>query len=57
MIQSWLMGDWSMLRTIMVGSCVSIQGLVIKTLADGKMVVKVDEKFFVGHPVSKIRAA
>lgn len=46
-----------MLRTIMVGSCVSIQGLVIKTLADGKMVVKVDEKFFVGHPVSKIRAA
>ena len=51
------MGDWSMLRTIMVGSCVSIQGLVIKTLADGKMVVKVDEKFFVGHPVSKIRAA
>lgn len=46
-----------MLRTITVGSCVSIQGLVVKTLADGKVVVKVDEKLFVGYPVSKVRAA
>ncbi|MCF8517846.1 MAG: hypothetical protein K9G81_04525 [Rhodobacteraceae bacterium] len=46
-----------MLRTITVGSCVSIQGLVVRTLADGKMVVKVDEKLFVGYPVSKVRAA
>jgi hypothetical protein len=51
------MGDWPMLRTITVGSCVSIQGLVVRTLADGKMVVKVDEKLFVGYPVSKVRAA
>lgn len=46
-----------MLRTITVGSCVSIQGLVVKTLADGKVVVKVDEKLFVGYPVSKVQAA
>jgi hypothetical protein len=46
-----------MLRTITVGSCVSIQGIVMKTLADGKLVVKVDEKLFVGYPVSKVRAA
>jgi len=41
-----------MLRTVAVGSCVSVQGLFIRTLADGKLVVKVDEKLFVGHPVS-----
>jgi hypothetical protein len=29
----------------------------MKTLADGKLVVKVDEKLFVGYPVSKVRAA
>ncbi|PJF10174.1 hypothetical protein CUR21_09180 [Pseudorhodobacter sp. MZDSW-24AT] len=45
-----------MLRTIAVGSCVSIQGLLVKTLADGKLVVKVDEKLFVGMPVPQSRA-
>jgi hypothetical protein len=52
-----LMGDWSMLRTITVGTCVSIQGIFVKTLADGKMVVRVGEKLFVGYPVSQVRAA
>lgn len=42
-----------MLRTITVGSCVSIQGLLVKTLSDGKMVVKVDEKLFIGYPVGR----
>jgi hypothetical protein len=46
-----------MLRTIAVGSCVSIQGLVVAHLADGKVVVKVDEKTFVGYPVTPVRAA
>ncbi|WP_205518782.1 hypothetical protein [Pseudotabrizicola algicola] len=46
-----------MLRTIAVGSCVSIQGLLVKTLSDGKLVIKVDEKLFVGYPVSLTRAA
>ena len=40
-----------MLRTITVGSCVSIQGLLVRTLSDGKLVIKVDEKLFVGFPV------
>ncbi len=44
-----------MLRTISVGSCVSIQGLMVGQLADGKIMVKVDEKTFVGYPVHSVR--
>ncbi len=46
-----------MLRTISIGSCVSIQGLLVGQMADGKIVVKVDEKTFVGYPVTPVRAA
>ncbi|MES2845863.1 MAG: hypothetical protein V4747_12605 [Pseudomonadota bacterium] len=46
-----------MLRTITLGSCVSVQGLLVAQLADGKIVIKVDEKTFVGYPVAKARAA
>jgi hypothetical protein len=46
-----------MLRTITLGSCVSVQGIVVKQLADGKLVVRVDEKTFVGHPVTPHRAS
>ena len=45
-----------MLRTISVGSCVSIQGLLVGQMADGKIVVKVDEKTFVGYPVNRAKA-
>lgn len=44
-----------MLRTIAMGSCVSVQGLMVAQLADGKIVVKVDEKTFVGYPVASSR--
>lgn len=44
-----------MIRTINIGSCVSVQGLFVSQLADGKIVVKVDEKHFVGFPVSQAR--
>jgi uncharacterized protein YdeI (BOF family) len=46
-----------MLRTITVGSCVSVQGLMVKQLADGKIVVRVDDKTFVGYPVTPECAA
>ncbi len=46
-----------MLRTITLGSCVSVQGIVVKQLADGKLVVRVDERNFVGHPVAQVRAS
>ncbi|MEY3960660.1 MAG: hypothetical protein ACKO56_11755 [Paracoccaceae bacterium] len=46
-----------MLRTITVGSCVSVQGLVVGQTPDGKIMVKVDDKTFVGVPVPVVRAA
>ena len=50
-------GETIMIRTISVGSCVSIQGLFVSQLSDGKIVVKVDEKTFVGYPVAQQRAS
>lgn len=44
-----------MLRTISIGTCVSVQGIVVGQLADGKIVVRVDEKNFVGYPVTTVR--
>lgn len=44
-----------MLRTITVGSCVAIQGLLVGQMADGKIMVKVDERTFVGYPVTKTK--
>lgn len=46
-----------MLRTITLGSCVSVQGIVVGQLADVKIMVKVDEKTFVGYPVVQARAS
>ncbi|MEN9408424.1 MAG: hypothetical protein RL216_398 [Pseudomonadota bacterium] len=46
-----------MLRTITLGSCVSVQGVVVGQLADGKLMVKVDEKTFIGYPVVQARAS
>ncbi len=44
-----------MLRTISLGSCVSVQGLMVSQLSDGKIVIKVDEQTFVGYPVTAMR--
>ncbi len=40
-----------MLRTITIGSCVSIQGLMVAQLPDGRIVIRVDDKTFAGFPV------
>ena len=45
-----------MLKTITLGSCVSVQGTFIRTLDDGKIMVRVDEKTYIGFPV-KARSA
>jgi len=46
-----------MLRTISVGSCVSVQGILVGQLSNGKIMVKVDDQTYVGTPVPTIRAA
>jgi len=40
-----------MLRTITIGSCVSVQGIFVKALANGRVVVRVGKSNFVGVPV------
>ena len=46
-----------MLRTISLGSCVFVQGPVVAHLADGKVVIKVDDRNYTGFPVTSVRAA
>ncbi|MBY6049511.1 hypothetical protein KUV47_18135 [Vannielia litorea] len=45
-----------MLRTIVLGSCVSVQGTFVKALADGRVVVRVGARDFTGRPVDAVAA-
>ncbi|MEE4119239.1 MAG: hypothetical protein V2I65_09510 [Paracoccaceae bacterium] len=40
-----------MLRTIVMGSCVSVQGLFVKSLPGGRIIVRVGERLYAGTPV------
>ncbi|MEO0389647.1 MAG: hypothetical protein AAF218_01770 [Pseudomonadota bacterium] len=40
-----------MLRTIMIGNAIFVQGVYVKTLSDGRMSVKVDDTIYSGMPV------
>ena len=40
-----------MLRTITLGSSVSVQDIFVKDLADGRVAVKVDDTIYKGTPV------
>lgn len=42
-----------MLKTITIGSCVSIQGTFERQLDNGKILVRVGERIFAGMPVTK----
>jgi len=46
-----------MLRTVILGSCVSVQGLFVRELANGKIVVRVGERLYQGYPVDMAHAA
>ena len=46
-----------MLKTILLGSCVSVQGLFVRELDDGKIVVRVGDRLYQGWPVSDLVAA
>ncbi|MFC7702701.1 hypothetical protein ACFQXB_00650 [Plastorhodobacter daqingensis] len=41
-----------MIRTISIGSYISVQGTFVRQLPNGKLAVRVGEKTFVGTPVS-----
>lgn len=40
-----------MLRTVTIGSCVSIQGIFIKALTNGLIRIKVGDNTYDGRPV------
>ena len=42
-----------MLRTVVIGSCVSVQGIFVRNMADGKVAVKVGSRIFQGFPVAR----
>lgn len=42
-----------MLRTITVGSCVSVQGTFETQHDDGRVTVRVDGRLYVGRPVPR----
>lgn len=46
-----------MLRTILMGSCVYVQGMFVRNLADGKIVVRVGDRLYQGMPVLAKAAA
>lgn len=46
-----------MLRTINVGSCVSVQGVLVAQLNNGQVVIEVDQKRYTGYPVASVRAS
>jgi hypothetical protein len=41
-----------MLRTILIGSCVSVQGTFVRMLENGRMVIRVGDKEFVGTAIA-----
>jgi len=45
-----------MLRTIILGTCVSVQGAFVRQLANGRIVVKVGERLYEGRPVGGLAA-
>jgi len=46
-----------MLKTILIGSCVYVQGIFVRELGNGKIMVRVGDRLYQGMPVvSKIAA-
>jgi hypothetical protein len=43
-----------MVRTITIGGYISVQGLWVRDLSDGRVVVRVGQREYVGYPVARI---
>ncbi|TCO73476.1 hypothetical protein [Rhodovulum euryhalinum] len=42
-----------MIETIVLGSCVSVQGAFVARRPDGRIVVRVGDRLYEGRPVNK----
>ena len=40
------------MKTIMLGTCIFVQGTVVRALANGKVAVRVGQRVFEGRPVA-----
>jgi len=40
-----------MYKTIMMGSCIAVQGLFVRAMKNGKIAIRVGNKEYVGTPV------
>ena len=45
------LGENTMLRTIIMSTCVQVQGTFVRALSDGRIVVSVDNRDFAGQPI------
>ena len=45
-----------MYKTIMMSSCIAVQGLFVRTLSNGKIAIRVGNKEFIGTPVEAYSA-
>jgi hypothetical protein len=50
-VKTW--GRFGVLKTIIIGSCMSVQGILERTLPDGRISVRVGSRIFTGSPVLK----
>lgn len=46
-----------MVRTVILSSCVTVQGIFVRMLDDGRMVVRVGDRTYAGRPVSEVPRA
>lgn len=46
-------GEEQMIRTITVGSCISVQGMFERDMGNGQIAVRVGEQTYIGKPVSR----
>lgn len=44
-----------MLRTIKIGEYLSVQGVFVRDLADGRIAVRVGQKTFAGLPIPSVK--
>jgi hypothetical protein len=42
-----------MLRTIQIGTCMSVQGQLVRKLDDGRITIRVGAKLYTGTPVER----
>ena len=48
------LGEKTMPRTIIMGTCVQVQGTFVRALSDGQIVVSVGDRNFAGQPISAV---